>query len=872
MIKVNKLLLILTCSFAFGLYQPECSAGIFRKKKKNEANKETVKEKSEYDKFFSEKHTTVNGLIKMHKMKGKLYFELPINLLNRDMLLGSTVSEISDNANAIIGSKPTDPIHFRFSKMNDVICMNLVQSENINSDQDENIQRSIAKSNIDAILETFKISVYTPDSSSVVFDVTDFFVGDNKLMTPFDKYSANLSWGMKRSEIFQKDKSSLGEIKAFPDNVLIRSNLSYTYTISGSRGTSVKDVPFTALMTRSIILLDENPYRPRITDSRIAIFPVQITDYSAKEQKTKNIYYAYRWRLEPKDKEAFLSGKLSEPQKPIVFYVDNTFPEKWQEYISRSVEQWNKAFEKIGYKDAIRTKIYPQNDSTFNDTNLKYSCIRYVISPSEGINDNVWTDPRTGEIISANIYICHNLPMQIQRDRLLQTAAYDKNARTLTLNEEDFGKAFVSMLMRNIGHCLGLTDNLAGSAAYSADSLRSAGFTREKGISSSVMDDLTFNYLLSADLYKTGDSWCQESIGEYDYWAIRWLYGSFSNADTPEQESAMLKKLVSEKSGNPIYMYGKRQNRRAFYDPRSMSRDLGNNAVESAGFAFKNLSEVIAGMNNWIDKQDYDYSFRKVIYGYIINQVYDYMIHVFKNVGGIYINEKYAGDPDPTYQSVPKEIQKKSLLWIMQQIEDLTWLDNPDLIKNCGLESNISNFAQNYFGNFIFVQLNAMALSESKSDDPYTQLEAARDVMNFLMKESNVGKIPSNNKISLQSMFVDNLIRWSNLTGKASETSSSFSSILSLALKDTNKKNVLQYYNYIRKYPELINFTTENEGMSAMQSVRFNVLPERSHEWYGMLLDFKSSLRNAANKAPTEELKNTYLYQIYKIDKALSKD
>lgn len=135
---------------------------------------------------------------------------------------------------------------------------------------------------------------------------------------------------------------------------------------------------------------------------------------------------------------------------------------------------------------------------------MKYSCIRYVISPSEGINDNVWTDPRTGEIISANIYICHNLPMQIQRDRLLQTAAYDKSARTLTLNEEDFGKAFVSMLMRNIGHCLGLTDNLAGSAAYSTDSLRSAGFTKEKGLSSSVMDDLTFNYLLSADHYKKG--------------------------------------------------------------------------------------------------------------------------------------------------------------------------------------------------------------------------------------------------------------------------------------------------------------------------------------------------------------------------------
>ena len=374
MIKVNKLLLILTCSFAFGLYQPECSAGIFKKKKKNEANKEAVKEKSEYDKFFSEKHTTVNGLIKMHKMKGKLYFELPINLLNRDMLLGSTVSEISDNANAIIGSKPTDPIHFRFSKMNDIICMNLVQSENINSDQDENIQRSIAKSNIDAILETFKISVYTPDSSAVVFDVTDFFVGDNKLMTPFDKYSANLSWGMRRSEIFQKDKSSLGEIKAFPDNVLIRSNLSYTYTFSGSRGTSAKDIPFTALMTRSIILLEETPYRPRITDSRIAIFPIQITDYSAKEQKTKNIYYAYRWRLEPSDMEAYKRGEKVEPKKPIVFYIDNNFPEKWRKYIKEGVNQWNELFSEIGFKDAIKAVDFPENDPEFDPDNIKYSC------------------------------------------------------------------------------------------------------------------------------------------------------------------------------------------------------------------------------------------------------------------------------------------------------------------------------------------------------------------------------------------------------------------------------------------------------------------------------------------------------------------
>lgn len=862
-----KVVIILICVFtAAGI----SDASARKKKDKQSAKTEEVKKTTKYEKLFKDKkHIQAKGLFTMHLADGKVYMEVPVGTLGQRMLMGSTVERISDPLESSVGVQPTPPIQVVFEKSDSLIRICKVNEKTKVPDAEKGVRTAIEKSQTGAVIASFPVAAYSPDSSAVVFEATSFFVNDDKSLDPLDPKAYNSLEGyIKRTGVFKRNRSQVAGVEAYSDNASVTSCLSYSVSLSlFGVFKIVEDKPLTALVKRTFLKLPDEGFVSREADPRVGTAYSRYVEFSGDQQGSRNKYYANRWRLEPKDKDAFLSGKLSEPQKPIIFYIDNTFPEKWQEYISRSVAQWNKAFEKIGYKNAILTKVYPQNDSTFNDTNLKYSCIRYVVSPSEGINDNVWTDPRTGEIISANIYICHNLPVQIQRERLLQTAAYDQNARTLVLNEEDLEKAFVSMLMRNIGHCLGLSDNLAGSAAYSADSLRAAGFTSEKGISASVMDDLTFNYLLSADCYKNGDPWCQETIGEYDYWAIQWLYGSVPGADTPEKESAVLRKQVSEKAGNPVYMYGKRQNRTAFYDPRSMSRDLGNNAVESVGFAFKNLSDVIAGLNKWIDKQDYDYSYRQVIYGYVINQVYDYMVHVFQNVGGIYINEKYEGDPNPAYQSVPKDIQRNSLLWIMQQIEDLSWMDNADLIKNCGLESNISNFAQKYFGNFIFVQLNAMSLSESKSDDPYTQLEAARDIMDFLMKESNSGKSPSDNKLSLQSMFADCLIQWSNLTGKASGASSSFSSVLGIALKNTGIAVPPS-----QLYSDIMDYVAENGGMSAMQNIRYNSLPERSHEWYGILLDLKSSFQKAAAKAPTNELKNNYLYQVYKIDKALSKD
>ncbi len=179
--------------------------------KSKKTKKETIAEKkvSAYDKLFASPHPTAKGFITLHKLKNKLYFELPLNLLQRDMLLGSTVSEVSDNGNAIVGSKPSTPIHFRFHKVNGKINMAVVQTGNI-SDNDSRINAAMKLNNIDAILQTFDIAAYNNDSSAVTFDVTDLFVGDNKLIEPINTAPTFLE-GAKGAHLLKRAYHTLKE-------------------------------------------------------------------------------------------------------------------------------------------------------------------------------------------------------------------------------------------------------------------------------------------------------------------------------------------------------------------------------------------------------------------------------------------------------------------------------------------------------------------------------------------------------------------------------------------------------------------------------------------------------------------------------------
>ena len=242
----------------------------FWKKKKAKTEQTTpAKKESEYDKLFKKKHETAKGLITLHLLDGKVYFELPVDLINKDMLIGSTVTSISDNGNAVVGSKPTDLLHVMFTRNKTHVQLRQVNTDYITGSTQ--IDEALRKSTLGAIISNQKIQAYNNDSTAIVFDMTGVFLSDNKKMSPFDR---NSIYGMyNRTENYQSDCSYISQIKAFKDNVSIKSCLSYTFSVSNSQGASlIKDRPFTAEMTRSIMLLKEKPYRPRMADYRIGVF------------------------------------------------------------------------------------------------------------------------------------------------------------------------------------------------------------------------------------------------------------------------------------------------------------------------------------------------------------------------------------------------------------------------------------------------------------------------------------------------------------------------------------------------------------------------------------------------------------------------
>lgn len=798
------------------------------KRKKTEESKTLTA----YEKLFKDKSvTTARGLFRLHLLDDKIYLEIPSGLLGKPLLMGTTVVKVSDPQESSVGFQPKPPVRIVFERKDSLLTIRKMMAL-AHAVKSPAIAGALQNSQTGALLEAFPVKAYAPDSA-VVIDATAFLFRDDPALNPIDPKGYNHMDGwVKRTATFKKANSMITGVEAYEDNASVVCCMSYTLRLSLFGAFPILDnKPFSAFVKRTFLLLPEKTdYMPRYADARVGTTWTSFTAYSEEQQGSRRQYYANR--------------RAISPGHPAIFYMDTLLPPDWQESIKAGFAEWNKAFARIGMENALEVRPYPRNDSSFDANNIKYSCIRYVVSPASAITDHLWTNPATGEILNSNIFIPHNLAVLIQRNCFLQTANYNEKARTLLPDPEVVKTALTTMLMRHIGHGLGLEDNMAGSVAFPVDSLRSASFIRSHGMSASVMDELPFNYLLSSDVYDGNLPFTQQTLGEYDYWTIRWLYQPIPEVSEPEQELPVLRQWATQSNQAPFLFFSRPQNKKAYYDPRGMASDLGDDAIRAADYGFRHLAEVIAGADNWLEQQDKDYSQRMELYGHIINQADEYMKHVLQQVGGIYLNNCYAGEPTVTYQSVPQAIQRKSLLWAMREIEEMGWIDEPALLNHCGLTGSAADFAQKFFSNLILIQLNAMSLSESKSVEPYTQEEACRDIQDFLLQEVRSGKTPSEVKRHLLGAFTDYLI-----------SASDVSPAKSVASKETGKAS--------------LSFRGRQMGMTVPENISYESKPERAHFWYGQLLGLRETLNRACSNAPSRDLKDEYAYRIFLIDKAL---
>ena len=749
----KKIVLLLSAALLlFPSISSEAKFKLFFWKKDKVENTDTVKVKkpSKYDKLFKDESKRMNGMFTLHLKKGKVYFEIPDSLLGRQYVMGSTIKSTSDNANGVVGSKPLELKHFTFVKVDSSIQMRSINCGYFS--MDSNIESALAQGNTGYVEKSFKIKAYNNDSTSVVFDATSIFLSDDKQMSPFSEIAPNAYY--EREDEFKSDLSYITDIKAFDDNVSVSSSMSYNYSLKDymTGKYKIKNAPFTAELTRSILLLPEQIYHPRMADYRIGVFFTQRDMLGSTGNGTKPVYFANRWRIEPSDVEAYKRGELVEPLKPIVWYVDNNFPQWWKPYIFEAVEQWNELFEEIGFKNVMRALPFPENDPSFDPDNIRYNCIRYAPINVQNATGPSWVDPRSGEIINASVYVYHDIIKLINRWRFVQTAAADSSVRTNDISQEITGDALRYVITHEIGHTLGFMHNMSGSSVIPVEDLRSS---KSNGTTTTIMDYARFNYVAQPGDKEKGASMTPPRFGDYDRWLVKWTYTPIFDLSF-EQEAELTSDWITEAlAKDEYYRYGKQQFSFSLFDPRSQTEDLGDDAVKATKYGVSNLKYITKHFMDWLSEGDDEYEHRMAIYNSILNQYVMYAQHVALNVGGLYKNEiKYGDGQAFRYKNIPFKKQKEALNYLFKLWEDTDWIDSKEFLSKLPVVGSPKRAVQKNIEELIMILPILQSTSDGVESHQYSSVDCLWDISNKIFSPSLKGSRLSAEQRSFQSNFV----------------------------------------------------------------------------------------------------------------------
>lgn len=708
-------------------------------KKKNKNKKEATAEKPKKDKngikkygdVITEDAVTDDGLFKVHQMEQDYFYEIPFDLLEKDMLWVSRIAQIPDNlgggyVNA--GSKTNEQV-VHWQRYQNKILLRVKSYTNI-ADSTKAISNSVKVNNFEPILFAFDIKAFNADSTAAVIQVDKLFTTD---VAAISGLSSRLRQRYKVKKLDQS-RSFINNIKSFPENIEVKQDFTY----DASEPPSFSDTGSISLqMNQSMILLPEEPMTPRLNDPRVGFFTVSQIDYGSPKLKADQKRYIRRWRLEPKDPEAYARGELVEPVKPIVYYLDPGTPENLQKYIKQGIEDWQKPFETAGFKNAIIAKDAPtpEEDPEFSPEDIRYSVVRYVASTTRNAVGPSVSDPRSGEIIESDIIWYHNHLRSYRNRYLLETGAANPSARTLDTPDEEIGEMMRMVIAHEVGHALGFPHNMAASYAYPVDSLRSGSFTQKNGIAASIMDYARYNYVA-----QPGDENIRfiRQMGPYDHYAVNWGYRWLPNIQEPEDEKATLNQWILEKADDPKFKYGRQS---SYFDPQSQTECIGDDPIKASTYGIKNLKYVMTQLPSWTSDQTNDYDDLEELYGELLGVFNRYVRHVARNVGGVYENIKTPEQEGTVYTALSAEEQRKSMEWLHKNI-----FETPEWLLDTSVLQNIDHTA--YFENVRRVQssqlnqlmgletLGRLINSETTQDDNYSAYEMLSDLRKGLWNEA----------------------------------------------------------------------------------------------------------------------------------------
>ncbi len=607
-----------------------------------------------YDRVITKDAKTSSGVFKVHQIKSRYYYEIPASELGKDFLMVSQIARTTIGAGN--GGQFAGEHVVRWERRENRVLLREVTYE-LTADSKDPIAAAVAASENPSIIMAFNIEAVGKDNAPVI-DVTRLFSTDVPELSARARLRAR---GMDASRSF------IDKITPFPENVEVEATHTFTTPTdpqpAGQRppgGNGMRPGSGTVVMHFSMVKLPEQPMMPRLFDERVGYFTTSTTDYSRPEHRAERRQYIARWRLEKKDPTA----AVSEPVKPIVYYLDPATPKKWIPYLKRAIEAWQPAFEAAGFKNAIIAKEAPtpEEDPTWSPEDMRHSVVRWLPSTIENASGPHISDPRTGEILNADIQFFHNVMQLISDWYFVQISPMDARAQKLPLPDDLMGDLLGMVLTHEVGHTLGFEHNMKASSLYPAEKLRDPQWLKTMGLSPSVMDYARFDYVAQPE-DKVDPKDLMPKLGPYDVWATSWGYKPISSAKTPDEEKKTLDEWAHEQDKTPWLRFSTANSRGA--DPGENTEAVGDaDAIYSTGLGLKNLNRVMNNLLAATTHEGEDWGDLTDVYGRALGQWERELGHVAQIVGGLDSQEKHGGQDGVRFTPVPKARQEAAVKFL----------------------------------------------------------------------------------------------------------------------------------------------------------------------------------------------------------------
>ncbi|RAJ08624.1 uncharacterized protein DUF5118 [Chitinophaga skermanii] len=709
-----------------------------------------------YDQVITAKAKSYAGMFTVHAVGGRYFFEIPDSMLTRAILVVNRIGQAATNTRPNMTGYAGDQIaenvvHFDKGQ-DDKILMKVMRFQERSSDTTENgMFRAVIKSNLEPIAAVFPVKAYNKAANATVIDVTDMLNNENEIFHFGPMVKAALKLGA-----VQADKSFITSVKAFPMNIEIRTLRSYMSTGAQPGAT----IPDSYELNSSMVLLPKEPMQARYADARVGFFSRGYVDFDADPQGVKARYLITRWRLEPKaeDVEKYKRGELVEPKQPIVYYIDPATPKKWVPYLIAGVNDWQKAFEQAGFKNAIKALPAPENDSTWSIDDARHSVIVYKPSAVANASGPHVHDPRSGEIIESHINWYHNIMQLVRNWYMIQAGPLDARARKMEFDDELMGQLIRFVSSHEVGHTLGLAHNFGSSSTVPVEKLRDKAWVEAHGHTPSIMDYARFNWVAQPE-DNISEKGIFPRIGDYDRWAIEFGYRWYPQFKSPNEEIAFMNKLVIDSlAANKRLFFG---GEFSFSDPRSQSEDLGDNNVIAAKYGLKNLQRVLPQLKNWTRVPNEGYENLKNMYETLLRQYMLLSAQVLKSVGGSYTTLKSVEQPGVQITAVEYAKQKEAMKFLQEYVfTTQKWLINDTLTNLTGLDGALyisiaqGNVIKRLLASGTIVSLTREA-EMNKGSKTYTASEMLEDLKSTVWSELYSNKPVDLYRRNLQKMYLE---------------------------------------------------------------------------------------------------------------------